>query len=103
MSRPSPPATDTWTKRARMPTVRGGLAAVAFGGRIYTYGGETTTSVFPEHEVYDATADRWTSAPSLPTPRHGLGAALLNGRIYVIGGGPQAGLAQSDVVEVYTP
>lgn len=97
------PATNTWTRLTPMPTARGGLAAVALDHRIYTYGGETKRKVFSEQEVYDMTADSWSPAPPLPTPRHGLAAAVLGNRIYVIGGGPHAGLAQSEVVEVYAP
>jgi N-acetylneuraminic acid mutarotase len=70
---------------------------------MYTYGGETNRSVFAQQEVYDVTTDGWSSAPRLPTPRHGLAAAAHGDRIYVIGGGPHAGLAQTDVVEIYAP
>jgi hypothetical protein len=76
---------------------------VALDNRIYTYGGETTRKVFPEHEVYNAMTNAWTSAPPLPTPRHGLAAAILGHRIYVIGGGSRPRLAQADVVEIYAP
>jgi len=97
------PSTDTWTRRASMPTARGGVTAVALQNRLHTYGGETTQEVFAEHAVYDTRTDAWTSAPPLPTPRHGAAAAILGNQIYVIGGGPQAGLAQTEVVEIYTP
>jgi N-acetylneuraminic acid mutarotase len=86
-----------------MPSARGGLAAAAIDGRIHTFGGETTRSVFDNHEVYNVPAATWQTAPPMPTGRHGLAAAALNGRIYVIGGGPRAGLAQTFVVEVYSP
>ncbi len=89
--------------RAPMPSRRGGLAAVALGGKIYTYGGETRTEVFDNHEVYDPAADAWTSLSSMPTGRHGLGAAAVGGKAWVIGGGPSAGFAQTDIVEVYNP
>jgi N-acetylneuraminic acid mutarotase len=86
-----------------MPSRRGGLASAVLDGTIHTFGGETSSSVFDNHEVYDPVADRWTSAPRLPTARHGLGAASVSGKIYVIGGGPRAGFAQTDAVEVFTP
>ena len=97
------PESGTWSRAAPMPTARGGLAAVALGDRIYTFGGETNHRVFGEHEVYDARSGGWSAAPPLPTPRHGLAAAVVGNRIYVIGGGPRPGLAQTDVVEIYTP
>lgn len=96
-------ADDRWTTRVPMPSRRGGLAVVAWGGRIYTYGGETRSAVFDNHEVYDPADDTWAELPALPTPRHGLAAAAVGGKIFIIGGGPQAGLAQTDVVEVFTP
>jgi N-acetylneuraminic acid mutarotase len=95
------PSSDSWTRLAPLPTARGGLAAVALGNRIYTYGGETSSRVFSEHEVYDVATGAWTAAPRLPTARHGLAVAVLDDRIYVIGGGPQAGFAQTEVVEIY--
>ena len=97
------PATDRWTAKSRMPSRRGGLSSTVLAGRVHTFGGETRSSVFSNHEVYDPATDRWTTAPSLPTARHGLGAATVGGRIYVIGGGPRPGLAQTDAVEVFTP
>jgi N-acetylneuraminic acid mutarotase len=66
-------------------------------------GGETPSSVFGAHEVYDPNADQWTAAPPLPTPRHGAAVASVDGKIYVIAGGPQSGLTTTNVVEVYTP
>ncbi len=85
-----------------MPSRRGGLAVAALGDRIHTFGGETRSSVFNNHEMYAPATDSWTALPDMPTARHGLGAAALGGMVYVIGGGPQAGFAQTDVVEVYT-
>jgi hypothetical protein len=85
-----------------MPTARGGIAAVATGGRC-TCSGETSRRVFPEHEVFTPAESRWRAAPPLPTPRHGIAAAVVGGRIFIIGGGPHAGLAQTAVVEVFEP
>ena len=97
------PATDRWTAKSPMPSRRGGLASTVLDGKIHTFGGETRSSVFSNHEVYDPATDRWMAGPALPTARHGLGAAAAGGRIYVIGGGPRAGFAQTDAVEVFTP
>jgi hypothetical protein len=46
---------------------------------------------------------QWSAAPRLPTARHGLAAAVRDGRVYLIAGGPRAGLAQTAVVETFTP
>lgn len=37
------PATDTWTSLAPMPTVRAQLGAAAVGGKLYVFGGASTT------------------------------------------------------------
>jgi len=99
------PASDSWQARAPMPTARGGLTAAAVDGRIHVVGGEAfdPNRTFPEHEVYDPSADRWTSAPPMPTARHGLASAGLDGRFYVIAGGRTAGLAVSDLTEIFVP
>jgi hypothetical protein len=86
-----------------MPTPRGGLEVVALQGRIHAFGGETSRRVFSEHEVFDVRAGQWGAAPRLPTARHGLAAAARDGRVYAIAGGPRAGLAQTAVVETFTP
>jgi N-acetylneuraminic acid mutarotase len=99
------PAVDVWRARAPLPTARGGLTAAAVDGRIHVVGGEAfdPNRTFPEHEVYDPAGDTWESAPPLPTARHGLASAGLDGRFHVIGGGRTAGLAVSDITEVFTP
>jgi N-acetylneuraminic acid mutarotase len=96
-------AADTWSARAAMPSRRGGLSSAVIDGRIHTLGGETSSRVFDNHEVYDPATDRWATAPKLPTARHGLAVAALGSRLYAIAGGPQAGFAQTDVVETFAP
>jgi N-acetylneuraminic acid mutarotase len=97
------PATDTWTRKADMPTARSGLCLCASGGRVYAigggaYGGAASSSV----EAFDPESDGWTAKPGLPTGRLGLSAAFVDGRIYAIGGArdfhPASGLS---TVEAY--
>jgi len=93
------PATDTWTERAPMPTVRGAAQAVAVGGRILVLGGWTGGR--PELdtvEEYDPATDRWTSRAPMPTPRSKFTAAVVSGLVYAIGGGDVV-----SVNEVYDP
>lgn len=88
------PASGRWSTRAPMPQARGGLAAAAWGGRLYVFGGEQwvpAQKVFADGWVYDPRTDRWAGLPPLPTPRHGLGAATVGNRIHVIGGGTRVG------------
>jgi N-acetylneuraminic acid mutarotase len=108
------PETNTWTKRADMPTARGGLAAAVLDDGIHVVGGESFgggSRTFEEHEVYaiqfvltdPGRGNRWTVREALPTSRHGLAAASNGGRLYVIGGGETPGLSVSAIVEVYEP
>ncbi len=92
-----------WARKSPMPTARGALGSAVLDGKIHLLGGETATSVLGTHEVYDPDKDLWTEAAPLPTPRHGIAVASLDGKIYVIGGGPEPGISETDVVEVYTP
>jgi N-acetylneuraminic acid mutarotase len=88
------PATGQWTTRAPMPQAQGGLAAAAYAGKLFVFGGEQWVpeqKVFAEAWVYDPAADRWSALPPLPTPRHGLGAATIGNRIHVFGGGLAVG------------
>lgn len=97
------PATDRWETRAPMPLAQGGLAAAAYGGKLYAFGGEQfvpATKVFPDAWVYDPKADRWTALPAMPTPRHGHGAAVVGKRIFLMGGGEKVGVGASRVQEV---
>ncbi|KAF2421132.1 galactose oxidase, partial [Tothia fuscella] len=80
-----------WTTRAVMPVARGGLAAAAAGGKIYSFGGEgnknSAKGVFGDVAIYDVVKDSWENAPQMEKPRHGFGAATVGGKVYVAGGG----------------
>jgi hypothetical protein len=82
------PTTDTWTKRAAMPTAREHLASCAVKGKLIAAGGwsgaaMTTT---PVAEVYDPVIDTWSRLPDMPTSRGGLGGIALGGICHFIGG-----------------
>ncbi|MBM3235253.1 hypothetical protein FJZ31_03030 [Candidatus Poribacteria bacterium] len=100
------PATDTWAKKADMPTARGALSTSVVNGRIYAIGGVTTTkptttiSTLSTVEEYDPTTDTWTKKADIPIPRQGLSTSVVNGKIYAIGG--SAGGVVS-TVEEYDP
>lgn len=81
------PATDTWVRRAPMPTPRNHLGAAAHDGRIYTVGGRVgSNATMTTHEVYDPATDTWSSAPPLPTGRSGIAVVGHDGFVYVFGG-----------------
>jgi N-acetylneuraminic acid mutarotase len=86
------PATNAWTAGPPMPTVRGGLNAVAANGCLHVFGGEGSGGVFAEHELYDPSAGSWLSLNPMPIPVHGVtGASFLDGLIYLPGGGTEVG------------
>lgn len=89
------PASDTWERRAPMPTPRNHHVAGAVDGRIYvTAGREGRNFTMTVTEVYDPATDSWAGTPALPTGRSGVAGAVLDGRFYVFGGetfGPDGG------------
>ncbi len=97
------PASDRWVRRQPMPIARSGIAGVAFGGRLFVFGGEEPAGTFRETEAYHPSTDRWSTLAPMPTARHGLGAAVVGGVIYVIGGGPRPGGSVSAVNEGFIP
>ncbi|MEZ5930939.1 MAG: kelch repeat-containing protein [Alphaproteobacteria bacterium] len=101
------PAADRWSERAPMPQAQGGLAAAAFGNRLYAFGGEVfgaRSGVFKESWVYHPNTDRWEAIAPLPLPRHGLGAVTLADGIHVIGGATRPGAeGRSDRHDLYRP
>ena len=104
--------TDTWTRKADMPTARDLFSTIAAGGKIYVIGGviEGTLEVLSTVEVYDPTTDSWETKADIPTRRFALATAVVGGKIYVIGGVDiPDGKAENDplkdlsTVEVYDP
>jgi N-acetylneuraminic acid mutarotase len=86
------PQTNTWTTKSPMPTVRGGLNAIAANGCLHVFGGEGSDGVFSQRELYNPVTDSWLSLDPMPTPVHGVtGAAFLDGWIHLPGGGTEVG------------
>lgn len=99
------PVTNEWSSLAPMPTVRGGLNAVAANGCLHVFGGEGSRGMFGQHEVYDPYEDKWYSLEDMPTAVHGVtGLAFLDGTIYLPGGGTRTGGSSgSRIHQVYRP
>jgi N-acetylneuraminic acid mutarotase len=100
------PATDTWAKRADMPTARQGIRAAAVDGIIYAIGGRGEANVeilSAAVEAYDPATDTWTSKADMPTARTQTGIAVVDGRIYVIGGISSHPQTVLSAVEAYDP
>jgi N-acetylneuraminic acid mutarotase len=82
------PSTDTWTRKADMPTSRVLPGTCAVDGKVYAIGGlsssgETVLSVV---EQYDPITDTWTRKANMPTGVWCLSARVVNGKIYTLGG-----------------
>ena len=97
-----------WVEKAMMPTPRGGLSTGSIGKRIYTFGGEGSTSVVPNGvynnvEVYDTVTDKWETLSPMPYPRHGTNAASIGCRIHIPGGGNVTAAGAQDRNDYYKP
>jgi len=96
------PATDTWTRKADMPTPRWSLATCAVDRKIYAIGGAPSSFTgLNVVEQYDPTTDTWTRKANMPTGVWGLCACVVNGKIYALGGRP--GYTAIPTVQEYDP
>jgi len=81
---------NSWTRKASIPTARAGLVAATVNGRIYAIGGkmaDQTPLATVEAFAPDAIIYQWYPRKSMPAPRaYPSGAAVINGKIYVPGG-----------------
>lgn len=86
------PALGTWSTRAPMPTVRGGINGIAVDGCFFVFGGEGPDGVFDEMEMYALAQNKWYQLEPLPVAVHGVtGSAHVNGFIHLPGGGTSTG------------
>jgi len=86
------PISDTWAKRADMPTRRDGFATAVIDDTIYAIGGAGWPQVgaggpaLGTIEVYEPRINRWTERPNMPNLRTGFGTVVIADKIYLIGG-----------------
>jgi N-acetylneuraminic acid mutarotase len=100
------PATDTWSKKADMPTARYWLAACVVDGRIYVSGGKTewgSLDCVPTVEVYDPATDTWTQASDMPRSRAAHTASVVAGKMHIIAGADLERGENVLTVDVYDP
>jgi N-acetylneuraminic acid mutarotase len=96
------PETDTWKRKADMPTSRDNLAASVVNGKIYVIGGwNEDYKQCAIVEEYDPEMDTWRKMPDMPTVRSWPSSSVVDGKIYVMGG-QRSGVVLSNVEE-YTP
>jgi len=84
------PATDTWTRKADMPTARGWHSANVLDGRIYVIGGSSSVpsggTAILALEVYEPATDTWTRKGDIPARRGAGFSSVVDGKIYAFGG-----------------
>jgi N-acetylneuraminic acid mutarotase/sugar lactone lactonase YvrE len=82
------PATDTWTRKADMPTARGYLSTSVVNGKIYAFGGTpgNWAPVISTLEEYNPVTDTWTTKPDMPNAKMFLSSSVVDGKVYAIGG-----------------
>jgi N-acetylneuraminic acid mutarotase len=99
------PATDTWTRKADMPTARWGLTAAVVGDKIYALGGYTAYGVasLSVLEVYDPATDTWDSKAAMPTPRGWFTTSVVDGKIFAIGAAQPPSGPWLATVDMYDP
>jgi len=97
------PTTDTWTRKADMPTARGGTRTNVVNGKIYVMDGRMEDETIPVVEVYDPATDTWAMQTELPTKRWNFTTSVVDGIIYVIGGFMPSISSRTGLVEAYDP
>ncbi|HUU19025.1 MAG TPA: kelch repeat-containing protein [Sedimentisphaerales bacterium] len=99
------PTTDTWTRKADMPTARGDTSNCVVNEKIYVIGGDVGNEPISIVEVYDPATDTWAEQTELPTRRFWFSTNVVDGIIYVIGGSDAnwGGMTHLGTMEAYDP
>ena len=101
------PASDTWAKRADMPTRRDGVQASVIRDTLYAIGGSGWPQVgaggpfLGAIEVYEPRINRWTKRPDMPNPRSVFFTVVIADKIYLIG--DSTAEERPVPIEVYDP
>jgi N-acetylneuraminic acid mutarotase len=95
------PETGRFTVIAELPSVQNGLAAVSWGGSVWTFGGTNAFGLaLPTVRSYDPVLDAWTERQPMLNGRRDAAAVVLSDTLWVIGG-DNNGAVQA--VEFYDP
>ena len=104
------PATNTWAKRAKMPTRRDGVGVGVVRETIYVIGGSGWPPdgqggpALATIEAYHPKTNRWRKKPDMPNLRWVFLTVVVANKIYLVGGTDlQAGDRRPAPVEVYDP
>jgi N-acetylneuraminic acid mutarotase len=103
------PATDTWTKKADMPSNGGGICtAEAVDGKMLVFsawGKPAALGLGPSYasvDVYDPATDTWSHEAELPTDTADIVASLVDGKVYTFFSETPA-LTPRGLLQVYDP
>lgn len=97
------PQTDSWdTQQPPLSIARDHATAQVWEGKIYVFGGQNSSQVVEQVEMFDPTLGQWQVVSSMPTPRYGMASVQVDSAIWLIGG-TTAGQTFSDIVEIYYP
>jgi N-acetylneuraminic acid mutarotase len=96
------PATNTWTRKADMPTARSYASAAVVGSQVYVIGGFSPSESLA-NESFDPVANQWLARENIITPRAVAAIAVYQSRIYVIGGRQEGNSLSANAVEEYDP
>lgn len=99
------PRTNSWERRAAMPTARNHHGAATVDGRIHVLAGRVSGDMeLTTHEIYDPATDSWSNGPPLPTGRSGVAVVEARGRVFVFGGETFVGRPRTyDDAEAFDP
>ncbi|EHK96097.1 Kelch motif [Glarea lozoyensis ATCC 20868] len=93
------------TRKARMPTRKGGLAVGVVGDVIVAVGGEgnvdAVSGVFNQTEAYDTKRDVWTKMTPMRVPRHGTAGVGVGNGVFIPGGGVVRQLGATSYFDVF--
>jgi hypothetical protein len=97
-------AANTWQQRASLPSGLNHIGIVAFGGKLYTFGGfeRQNRGAVADANVYDPVADRWTPIAPVLSPRGSIAVAAVGTRIHLVGGRDEHRVGTHDVYDVST-
>ena len=97
------PATNTWTTKAPMPTLRKGFAIGVINGSLYAAGGSNESGLLGPTHAYDPMHDSWTTSLNLLIPTDMPGGAVTDSGVFYLIGGLQAGGKALASVQAFSP
>ncbi|MFM7016252.1 MAG: LamG-like jellyroll fold domain-containing protein [Bacteroidota bacterium] len=94
------PSSDSWETLATNTSGSWSAGMVCVAGKIYVFGGETSSGGTTQLRIYTIATNSWSSGVSMPTARfmHSV-VADSNGKIWIIGGSSNYGSTTNSVLK----